>query len=261
MRNVKLLFVDDEATVCEEFGLFLKRKGFEVETAHNSLQALRKFNQDRPDLVLTDYHMPQINGLQLLKEIKSSSPDTPVILISGKADMRTAMDALKENAFDFLEKPVDSADLLRSVHNALKRKQEVAAGPVVEKEDNSTYHGPIRHSKEGENGEISVIHIYRALDEYAKKKLSESVEQLLAERALQRQVVVVLKHANYINNIGLNFLIETDSMLKARGHRVVYSNMNEPVFKYIKMLGYDDYFRITSSKQEAIQLVRSKNDG
>ena len=106
MRTV--LFVDDEKDVCDVFSIYLKKKGYDVHVAQNGLEAFRLLKQVKPDIVITDYDMPEINGIELLKEIKKSDPGMPVIMISGRADMRTAVEALKEDAFDFIEKPVDS---------------------------------------------------------------------------------------------------------------------------------------------------------
>ncbi|MCR9144078.1 MAG: response regulator [bacterium] len=259
MYNIKVLFVDDEDAVREEFGLFLKRKGYEVVTAADGLQAFRLFRREEPDIVLTDFHMPEITGLELLKEIKAIRPEVPVILISGKADMRTAVEALKEDAFDFLQKPVDSTDLLRSVQKALSRKKEAGADGQAaatsgsqNSADSSKYYGPINHSIEGPESNVSVLNVYRALDEYAKKSLSDTFSRLLAEQVLKTNVLFVLKNVHYINNVGLNFLIESHATLKSRGHSVILSHLSDPVYKYLKMLGYIDYFKVIPNTQDAI---------
>ena len=255
MHDIKILFVDDEQAVRDEFAIYLKRKGYAVVTAADGLQAFRLFKTEAPDIVLTDYHMPEITGLELLREIKAIRPEVPVILISGKADMRTAVEALKEDAFDFLQKPVDSAELLASVRRALARTRKTSPEDEAtpNKLDDSKYYGPIHHSIEGDRSIVSVLYVYKALDEYTKKSLADTISKLQGEQSLKTNVLVILKHVHYINNVGLNFLIDTHAALKARGHYVVLSHLSDPVQKYLKMLGYTDYFRIIPNQRDAIQ--------
>ncbi|MEQ9363987.1 MAG: STAS domain-containing protein, partial [Leptospirales bacterium] len=147
------------------------------------------------------------------------------------------------------------ADLLRSVQKALGRKKEAQESPneFQKSSDSSKYYGPINHSVEGKNQEVSVLHVYRALDEYAKKGLADTFARLLAEQILKPNVIFMLKNVHYINNVGLNFLIDGAATLQSRGHTVVLTHLSDPVHKYLKMLGYLDYFKVIPNTQDAIQ--------
>jgi signal transduction histidine kinase/FixJ family two-component response regulator len=116
----KLLLADDEEGIRKVLGIYLADSGFEVLTAENGLQALDIFREERPSIVLTDLRMPGVDGLELLRTIKSERPDTEVIMITGHGDMDLAIESLKLEATDFVTKPIND-DVLAI---ALKRAQE-----------------------------------------------------------------------------------------------------------------------------------------
>ena len=248
-----ILLVDDEAGVREEFGAYLSGKGYRVLTAKDGLDGLRLFKREQPDLALIDYHMPEINGLDLLRSLKKDSPHMPVIMMSAVADMKTAVQALQEEAFDFLRKPVDSQELLTCIGQALKRRREVMQPEEVQEEQRSSrYLGPVNHVELGREKEISGIYLYKALDEYSKKRLTSAFERLLQDRSLKSKIVLVFSNVNYINNVGLNYLIELCDRLKSRGHSVVLAHLTQPVHDYLKLLGYLDYFRVELNVRDAV---------
>jgi len=116
----KLLLADDEEGIRKVLGIYLADSGFEVLTAENGLQALDIFRKEHPSIVLTDLRMPGVDGLELLRTIKSERPDTEVIMITGHGDMELAIESLKLEATDFVTKPIND-DVLAI---ALKRAQE-----------------------------------------------------------------------------------------------------------------------------------------
>jgi PAS domain S-box-containing protein len=116
----KLLLADDEEGIRKVLGIYLADSGFEVLTAENGLQALEIFREAQPSIVLTDLRMPGIDGIELLRTIKSERPDTEVIMITGHGDMELAIESLKLEATDFVTKPIND-DVLAI---ALKRAQE-----------------------------------------------------------------------------------------------------------------------------------------
>lgn len=111
MEGKKLLIVDDEEIIRITFSRYLKKEGYEVETAESVSEALKKFNIFFYDLVVTDLVMEDRNGIELLKEIKKINPDTPVIILTGYGDMNSAVDALRNNADDYLLKPCNMEEL------------------------------------------------------------------------------------------------------------------------------------------------------
>jgi len=118
----KILVVDDDQGMREFLGIMLTREGYKVKTASGGKEALSLCGKRKFDLVITDLKMPRIDGIDLLKAIKEISPETMVILITGYASGETAVAAMKEGAFDYLEKNFDVEDLKSTVKDALGKK-------------------------------------------------------------------------------------------------------------------------------------------
>jgi two-component system nitrogen regulation response regulator NtrX len=114
-----LLIVDDEPSILQTLGGLLSDEGFEVSTAGNGYEALKKIENESPDLVLLDIWMPGIDGIETLKEIKKAAPHIQVIIITGHGTIETAVRATKLGAFDLIEKPLSIDKILVAIHNAL----------------------------------------------------------------------------------------------------------------------------------------------
>jgi len=117
---MKVLLVDDERGIRKVLGICLADAGYEVHTAEDGRQASRMIHELRPDIVLTDIRMPGMDGLELLKFIKTGTPDIEVIMITGHGDLRLAIESLKMDAVDFITKPINN-DILEI---ALKRARD-----------------------------------------------------------------------------------------------------------------------------------------
>ncbi|HBZ54220.1 MAG TPA: hybrid sensor histidine kinase/response regulator [Syntrophobacteraceae bacterium] len=116
----KLLLVDDEEGIRKVLSISLMDCGYQVWTAQNGEEALRLFEEIRPQIVLTDIKMPGMDGIELLQRIKKDAPDTEVIMITGHGEMDLAIRSLKHEATDFITKPIHDEVL----EIALKRAQE-----------------------------------------------------------------------------------------------------------------------------------------
>lgn len=118
----RILVVDDEIGIRELLSEILYDEGHSVEVAENATQAREARLRRRPDLVLLDIWMPDIDGVSLLKEWASQGLlDMPVIMMSGHATVDTAMEATRIGAVDFLEKPIAMQKLLEAVASGLER--------------------------------------------------------------------------------------------------------------------------------------------
>ena len=107
MACPRILIVDDEPRIRSSLRGILMDEGYEIHMANDGLAALEKLqNEDPPDLILADIWMPRMDGLELLREIRSLDLDIPVIMISGHGTIETAVKAIKMGAFDFIEKPL-----------------------------------------------------------------------------------------------------------------------------------------------------------
>jgi two-component system nitrogen regulation response regulator NtrX len=102
--NKTILVVDDEDDVRESVREVLRDEGYRVVDTADGTQVLELIRQERPELVLLDIWMPQVDGIGLLKEIKTQEPDLNVVMVSGHGNIHTAVTATKFGAFDFLEK-------------------------------------------------------------------------------------------------------------------------------------------------------------
>lgn len=124
----KILIVDDEAQVTSVLSRFLTRLGFTVATADSGRQALERVERDRPDLVLLDVRMPGIDGLDVLRKIKTRHADIAVIMITAVRDTALASASLAIGACDYITKPIDFEYLERAVREQLPSLPEEPAG-------------------------------------------------------------------------------------------------------------------------------------
>ena len=124
----KILIVDDEPFNLDLLEQELADLGYLSECAGNGRQALQKIDKLEPDLVLLDYRMPEMNGIDVLREIRQRRKDLPVIMITAYGTIDVAVEAVKAGADDFVTKPFDSEHLAVVVKKALERsrlKQDV----------------------------------------------------------------------------------------------------------------------------------------
>ncbi|MBL8754393.1 MAG: sigma-54-dependent Fis family transcriptional regulator, partial [Planctomycetes bacterium] len=121
MGHHRLLIVDDEPDLRWVLRGLFTDDGFEVEEAGDGRQALAVIQRDPPDVVLSDMRMPHMAGIELLRAVKKCVPELPVVLLSAVEDLATAVDAIKEGAFDYQAKPFDGDRLLLTVRRAAEQ--------------------------------------------------------------------------------------------------------------------------------------------
>lgn len=132
MTQESVLVVDDERDMAESCGYFLRRAGFKVKLAGSADEALEHLDRHRFDLVITDLKMPRMSGLSLLDAVKSRDPDIEVLLITGYPGIKTAVDAIKRGAFDYVPKPFDEAVLMERVGKALAHRRVKAGNEALQ---------------------------------------------------------------------------------------------------------------------------------
>jgi len=123
MMQGRLLVVDDERSIRDVLAQVLGYEGYEVVTAASGGEALNLHRQQPCDLILLDVKMQGIDGLDTLSQLRVQDPDVRVVMISGHGTIATAVQAVKDGAFDFLEKPLDSDRLLVTVQRALEHRK------------------------------------------------------------------------------------------------------------------------------------------
>jgi two-component system, NtrC family, response regulator len=109
------LIVDDELEVCNFFSYLLKQKGYQVITANTGADALDRLAENHFNTALIDLKLPDANGLNILKEIKSRQPDCEVIIITGYSTVKSAVEAIQLGAFDYVEKPFVDIDKMEAL--------------------------------------------------------------------------------------------------------------------------------------------------
>ncbi len=123
MNNKKILIIDDEKDMLENCSRILERSGFTCITTDNPTEALGIASVEHPLLVLTDLKMPRKGGMEILKEMKSLDPSIIVIVFTAFASVQSAVETMKEGAFDFIAKPFSADQLLLTVERALNHRQ------------------------------------------------------------------------------------------------------------------------------------------
>jgi two-component system nitrogen regulation response regulator NtrX len=121
--KARVLIIDDEDAVRSSLKMIFEYEGYEVLLAANGPVGLKMAEQEAPDLVMLDIKMPQMDGLEVLKKLREREGAPPVVILSGHGTVKTAVDAVKLGAFDFIEKPPESDRILIAVRNALGQKK------------------------------------------------------------------------------------------------------------------------------------------
>ncbi|MHB9155407.1 MAG: response regulator [Endomicrobiales bacterium] len=123
ISKARILVVDDEQGIRDMLRSELSAMGYSVETAPNGENALEKIEQSKFDIVISDIKMPKFDGLQVLEAVKKTSPETEVIMITGYATVENSVQAMKNGAYDFLQKPFNLEELGALIEKALEKSE------------------------------------------------------------------------------------------------------------------------------------------
>ena len=115
----RIMIIDDEKIVGEMAKISLEQEGYEVETFLNAAPAMERLKEEKFDIVVTDLKMKGIDGLEVLRTVKNSYPETKVIMITAFANLDVAIEALRGDVHDFFPKPVKIKELKESIRKAL----------------------------------------------------------------------------------------------------------------------------------------------
>ncbi len=126
-----ILLMEDETNVAKGLKLVLEEEGYQVDWAETGRQAMELFRQKRYDLLLADLRLPDIDGMEVIKEVKHDRPDTGVIVITGYSTVSSAIEAMKLGASDYLQKPFTDDEVKAAIQEALVRQATPAVQPRV----------------------------------------------------------------------------------------------------------------------------------
>ena len=126
-----VLVVDDETGILDSLNILLRNEGFTPHLAHGGKAGLDRIGEMTPDIVLTDIRMPNVTGVEILAAARQSDPDMPVILMTAQATLQSAMQAVNEGAFYYIQKPFRNDELIAILrraaeHRKLARREQIA---------------------------------------------------------------------------------------------------------------------------------------
>jgi two-component system response regulator HydG len=149
----RILIADDDVDTCNLIAGFLKRKGYETQTAYSGTRALEALSQSPVDVFICDFRLGDTDGMEMLTKIKKSHPQLPVIVITGYSDIRMAVNVIKAGAFDYITKPLIPDDILHLIKKVSEssgngKAPDAATAPKPESISEGYVHGISRQSEE-----------------------------------------------------------------------------------------------------------------
>lgn len=120
-----IYIIDDDLNICRSLSDLLNDSGYKTVYYTDPTLCLKEINPSTCDLVIVDYRMPQMNGLDFTKHVKNIFPDIPIIILTGYGDIPTAVTAMKTGAVNFLQKPFDKTVLLRIINEILTENNDI----------------------------------------------------------------------------------------------------------------------------------------
>jgi len=133
--NNSILVIDDDKDMCLLLNRFLTRNNFIVSTFHTGKEATEWLRKNEPDIILCDFKLDDINGVELLAQIKETHPAVPVIIITGYSDVKNAVEVMKLGAYDYVTKPLLPDEILLTIKNALNADNFTPAKTIVPKRE------------------------------------------------------------------------------------------------------------------------------
>ncbi len=129
----KILIIDDDLDICTLLNRFLSRKGYIVVTANSGQSGITLAENERPDLILTDFRLGDMEGSEVLQQLREKLPHIPVLVMTGYSDIRMAVNVMKQGAFDYISKPIVPDEILLSIQRALAAPvSTIEAGNIPE---------------------------------------------------------------------------------------------------------------------------------
>lgn len=128
-----ILIIDDERAIRKTLVEILSFEGYKLDEAADGEEGLKKFKDKTYDVVLCDIKMPKLDGIEFLQKASETNPDIPIIMISGHGNIETAVEAVKNGAYDYISKPPDLNRLLITIRNALEKNSLVTETKVLKR--------------------------------------------------------------------------------------------------------------------------------
>jgi len=190
----QILVVDDDEETVTLLREILSKEGYNVDTAADGKTALDRINSRSPDLVISDIHMPDLDGMGLLAELRVRHPDVPVILMTAYGSLKTAVDGLRSGAFDYLSKPFIVDDIRLVVRRALDHKNLSRQNQALKEQ--------LKHRYRFDNlvgSSPGIVSVYKSIARVAN---TESTVLLQGESGTGKELIARAIHANSARSAG-----------------------------------------------------------
>jgi two-component system response regulator AtoC len=204
LRPSRVMVVDDDAETLALLHEIVAKEGYEVETAEDAETALRRLGEWQPELIITDIHMPGMDGLDLLAAVREKEPDIPVVLLTAYGSLKTAVDAIKAGAFDYLSKPFVVEDIRLVVRRALEHTKLVR--------ENRSLRGQLRERYRLDNlvgSSGGMVEVYKLIARVAE---TDSTILIQGESGTGKELIARAIHANSGRSGGPFVAIDTGSL-------------------------------------------------
>ncbi len=132
--RARILVIDDEESMCNFMGIMLTKEGYEVATTTDPTEALNRLREADFDLVIADLHMPGLDGLEVLKQVKALNAELEVIMMTAFASVETAIEAMKQGAADYITKPFQVDEIKLIIEKALSRRRLIAENTALKEQ-------------------------------------------------------------------------------------------------------------------------------
>ena len=204
LRLSRVMVVDDDAETLALLREVIAKEGYEVETAEDAETALVRLGEWQPELVITDIHMPGMDGLALLAAVREKEPDIPVVLLTAFGSLKTTVDAIKAGAFDYLSKPFIVDDIRLVVRRALEHKKLVR--------ENRSLRGQLQERYKFDNlvgSSSGMVEVYKLVARVAE---TDSTVLIQGESGTGKELIARAIHANSGRSNGPFIAIDTGSL-------------------------------------------------
>jgi len=160
-----ILVIDDDKDICLVLSRFLKKNNYEVDVAHSGEEGLKQLRANDYTLILCDYRLPDMNGVEALRKIKLLRPHTAVIIITGYSDVKTAVETFKYAANDYITKPLYPDELLVTIQETISKNEKRKAGETSAPADvkpgnekkNGSYQQPVSEFIVGKSAQAQTV--------------------------------------------------------------------------------------------------------
>ncbi len=232
----KILVIDDEQATLKMFRLILSAYGYETLTAENGETGLKCYEQERPDIILTDIKMPIMDGIEVLTSIKNINPRAEVIVITGHGDMDLTIRALNLDATDFINKPVQRKILSQALERAEERLR------ISENEENCL--------NVSESGDKVLMTIRGSVDSNSIYFLGTAFAQ--AEELGKKGIVLAFDENVSINGAGISTLFELVKKSLDGGHEFYLAGLSDNFRTVFDVVGISGLVRMFDTQEQAL---------